>query len=200
MPGDIPYSEKELFARIAAGDELAFRTCFDRWYTTLYGASLSYLKVHEAAEDVVHQVFVRLWEKRAALVEIDKPRDYLFIMCRNECLDNLRKLSTNPGYKALMSEIFDHVAEAAGPEQQLISKQLRELLQQAVNTLPPQQREVWRLVREKGYSYKMTAELTGLTPYTVKAYLARATQKVAAFIRKQHPDLYVLLIASACWS
>ena len=200
LPADLPYNDNELFAGIAAGDEQAFRVCFDRWYPTLYGASLHYLKVHEAAEDVVQQVFTRLWEKRAAVATIEKPLDYLFIMCRNECLDTLRRPAAKPGYQALTSEPFNPAAEGPGPEQQLVAKQIRELLQQAVNTLPPQQREVWTLVREKGYTYKQAADMTGLSPITIKAYLARATQKIAGFVRQHHPDLYSLLVASAFFS
>lgn len=185
----VTYNENELFQGIAAGNEQAFRACFERWYAALYGASLRYLKVHEAAEDVVQQVFTRLWQKRDSLADIENPLNYLFIMCRNECLDALRRLAALNSYKALMSELLDPTADTIEPEQQLISKQIREQLQQAVNTLPPQQREVWALVREQGCSYKKAAELTGLTPFTVKAYLARATKKIASFVREKLPEL-----------
>lgn len=171
------------------GDEKAFRICFECWHNRLYAASLSYLKVHEAAEDVVQQVFIKLWERKLQLPEIEKPLDYLFVICRNECLDILRKLAANNNYVALMSELFEPTI--GGPDQQLITKEIRELFIVAVNELPSQQREVWRLVREEGMSYKQAAELMGLTAFTVKAYLARATKKIASQIRKHHPDLYV---------
>jgi RNA polymerase sigma-70 factor (family 1) len=183
--------EKELFARIANGEEAAFRTCFEQWHNNLYAASLHYLKLHEAAEDVVQQVYIRLWEKRAMLKTIDN-RDYLFIMCRNECLNVLRRLASHPGFTELMGELFEPTA--AGPDGQLITKELREQLEEVIASLPDQQRQVWRLVREEGLSYKAAAAEMDLTPITVKAYLARATKKIASQLKGKHPDLYAFFL------
>lgn len=192
MPIDSLFQEKELFARIAEGEEAAFRTCFEQWHNNLYAASLQYLKLHEAAEDVVQQVYIRLWEKRAMLKTIEKPRDYLFIMCRNECLNVLRRLASHPGYTELMGELFEPLA--SGPDGQLITKELREQLEEVIASLPDQQRKVWRLVREEGLSYKAAAAEMDLTPITVKAYLARATKKIASQLKGKHPDLYAFFL------
>ncbi|HEX7905504.1 MAG TPA: RNA polymerase sigma-70 factor [Chitinophagaceae bacterium] len=187
------HNEKDLLRKIALEDDtVAFQQLFTGYYDQLYSTALMYLKVHELAEDVVQQVFLKIWEKRITLEAIEKLSNYLFIIARNEVMNILRKKSNHPAFRNFASELFSD--EEYTPEDQLILKQKRALVELAIQKLPPQQQQAYRLTKEKGLSYKEAASVMNLSINTVRGYIASAMQTLKEFFRMHKNDLYLLLL------
>jgi RNA polymerase sigma-70 factor (ECF subfamily) len=188
-------NEKDILLRIAKGDTVAFGIVFNHYYDHLYTVALIYTKVHELAEDIVQQVFLRLWEKRASLTGVCDLESYLFISTRNEIVNCMRKQVVRRKYIVRIKEMFEE--ESGTPEQDLIARQRTEAVQKAIQQLPPKQQQVWKLSREKGLSYEDIAAQLGIAIPTVKGHVSSALRSIRQFLTFYRHDLFILLAVAA---
>lgn len=185
------YTEKELLERIAEGDEDAYKLVFDRYWNKIYQVALSFLKVPDQAQDAVQQVFIKLWEKRNKLPEVENLDAWLFIVARNTIINILERIvSSRKG----IQQIKDVVPEDyLTPSSMLEYKQVSEIIQDAVNRLPPQQALVFRLSREQGLTYAEIAERLRIAPATVKSHIIRALNSIREYVYR-HTDRTLMVI------
>ncbi|RIV25396.1 RNA polymerase sigma-70 factor [Fibrisoma montanum] len=167
--------------RIARHDDRrAFRMLFDVFYPQLLRLALYYLNVRETAEEIVQDVFVKIWQIRQTLPTVVNFRAYIFSTTRNHCLNQLQK----KGSPVLMS--FDDVPADGligpdeSPDEAIEFQETQSRVQTAINNLPPQCRLIFQLVKEQGLSYKETAELLQISPRTVETQIGIALKKLAA--------------------
>src|SRR5690348_11128361 len=85
------YNERELFQRIANGDEQAFAQIFFHYTSIIHPFVFNKVKSQAAAEEIVQEVFLKLWTKREALKNIESPASYLMRIATNKTLDHLRR-------------------------------------------------------------------------------------------------------------
>jgi RNA polymerase sigma-70 factor (ECF subfamily) len=195
----LPIQINAIFIKATEGDKDAFEYLFRRYYDVFYSTALTYLKVRERAEDVVQQVFMKLWEKRAGLTGISSPESYLFIMMRNEVLSVLRQESRRSRYRQRIKELFSE--ETGTPEQSLINKQKKDILEQAIGQLPPRQREAWRLSRDKGLSYEEIARAMHLALPTVKGHISAALGFIRGYLSIYRDELLTtIIVITLLWS
>lgn len=190
------YNEKELLLRIADGDEQAFAAVFKRYFHHMYLTILRYTKRHSDAEDIVQQVFVKLWEKRESVAAIEELDKWLFTVALNEFRMRFRRNVLSDQYRQHLAEIFDE--EYASPEEMLISRQKAAIVSKAIGNLSPKQQEAYLLSREEGLTYAQIATKMGLEPTTVKEHISRAVKAIKAFILEHRQEflLVILLILS----
>lgn len=141
---------------------------------------MAYLKDSHKAQDVVQEVFLTIWKNRSSLPDIERPQHYLYTMAKNRILSEFRK--------KLMIPIPDDVeqlqpATDLPADERLATKQLRELVQAAVNQMPPQRRAVFELSRQEGLKYEEIAARLGISRETVKGHMIKALAQVRTFIR-----------------
>lgn len=148
-------------------------------YDHLHQFSFSILKSSEAAEEIVSDVFIKLWQIRARLPEIANLKVYLFTITRNFSINFLHK-----NYKNVPSSIDDMDIQPAvsmgNPEDILISAETIARIQKVIAELPPQCRLIFQLVKEDGMKYKEVAEVLNLSALTVRNQLTIAIRKIAA--------------------
>jgi RNA polymerase sigma-70 factor (family 1) len=159
-----------LFKRIAAGDKQAFNTLFGRYYTRLTAFARQYTQQAEAAEEVVSDVFVKLWLRRASLVAVARPEVYLYVAVKNTALNYLRSRKNQPA----LDDIPDALP-ATAPE----DKELQQVLQSAIRRLPEQRRLIFRLIKEDGLKSGDVATILGLSSRTVENQLYKAVKTLA---------------------
>ena len=160
---------QELFRRIASGDKQAFNTLFRRFYPRLTAFAQQYTQA-EAAEEIVSDVFVKLWLRRASLGTITRPEVYLYVAVKNTALNYLRSRKNQP----ILDEIPDALS-ANAPE----DKELQRVLQSAIRRLPEQRRLIFRLIKEDGLKSADVAVILGLSPRTVESQLYKAVKTLA---------------------
>lgn len=193
MSKELP-NEKELLHLISEGDETAFARLFDRFKDDLYYLTLSLTKSAAAAEDVLQEVFLKIWLNRKALPSIDNFHGYLVVMTRRVILNQLRKLERQKNreltvQQSMPTEITDDAVD------RLQAKQYDSLLQSVLELIPAQQAAVFRLVKLRGLSREETASEMGLSPETVKKHLERAMKSIRAMLLVRMEDALLLMLA-----
>lgn len=158
-------------------------------YEELYGLlaeglqrfCVAFVKSQETAEEIVSDVFIKLWLIRHRLTEIDNLKVYLYTIARNFSYNYLTR-----HYKKVVLSLDDTDPEVLitieDPESLCISADVIAKIRQAIGQLPPQCRMIFQLVREEGMRYKEVAEVLHVSVLTVRNQVAIATRKIAALL------------------
>lgn len=187
--------DQNLLQSIAKGCEESFRKLYDLYAGKIYSMATGYLKSPMAAQDVVQEVFVRIWQKRDSLTTIDNFPAYLHVITRNLLINHLQKKIPLFGLNELTRQAIPEDRHL--PQQQLDYRELTVLISRAVAQLPPRQLEVYRLSREQGLSHQQIARQLNLSYDTVREHMSKALKNIRASLEKQY-GLYGLLLW-LCW-
>jgi RNA polymerase sigma-70 factor (family 1) len=186
---DIPGSAQFLILnKIAGGDQHAFRQVFYCYHKRLVHFASSLVKTREAAEEIVGDVFIKVWKNRAGLGHIQNLKIYLYTATKNTALNYLSK-------KALenITDSFDNLdislqETAISPEQIMITAEMNKKICDAVNSLPPRCKMIFKLVREDGLRYKEVAEILHISVNTIETQMTLAIKRIAEAIRRDFED------------
>lgn len=175
-------NEQALLAAMGASDEHAFETIVRHYFPRLLPFAINLTKNRAVAEDMVQEAFLRLWQHRGRYEKIYHLRPWLFTIVSNLCLTHLKRV-------ALEGKLLQHLRDFSGSslpevEEKMHLRESGSIIAQAVDRLPPQQRQVYRLSRYEGLSIPEIAARLQLSPNTVKNHLVRALQSVRDFVRK----------------
>jgi RNA polymerase sigma-70 factor (ECF subfamily) len=163
------------------GDVKAFEKLYYALFNKLVKFSMFYVNQRETAEEIVSEVFVKIWNNRNELGHVQYPESYLFIAVKNQSLRHCKKFSN-----VYMVDIDEHefrLVDYADPSQKIERKELHHRLDQAIETLPMQARIVFRLIKENGLKYKEVAEILDISPRTVQTQLFRAIAKLRSALK-----------------
>lgn len=175
------HGERELLHDLARGDERAFRAIFTSYADLLGKHILRITRSQELAEEVVQDVFLKIWIKREELAGVRDFRAYLFVLSRNYAINYLKKTAN-----LMLSELdADKVAlEDIDISDHEHDNDYYALIDEAIDLLPPQQQKVYLLSRHERLKYNEIASRLNLSRETVKKYLQIATESVTAYVRK----------------
>jgi RNA polymerase sigma-70 factor (family 1) len=178
------YSETAMLLQVAAGDELAFRQLFDRYRAKLFTYILKITASKEAAEDAVHDVFLKIWQHRAKLHTIDNLNAYIFRMAHNHACNVLKRAAKEVLVMAELEKADPLNHE--NPAQSLARKEIRQFIHEAVNRLTPQQKQVFLLSRENGLKQEEIAAQLNISILTVKKHLTNALSQLRQDIDRSY--------------
>jgi len=172
---------KQLQIRVEQSNQKAFEDLYRLFFPRLYNFAMLYVHKKEAAEEIVNDVMVKIWEKRDTINTIENLETYLFVAIRNHCLNYLQKYS----HYHVTIEPESGLAEVISindPAKDLEWKEINLKLHLAIEQLPDQCRTVFKLIKEEGFKYKQVAEILNLSPRTVETQLFRAIKKLDAVV------------------
>jgi RNA polymerase sigma-70 factor (ECF subfamily) len=172
----------ELFSRIAAGDEEAYRLVFHYYNARLFYSVLKLVKSNTEAEEIIQETFLRLWLRRATLPGIENPPAWLFTVSSNLALDTLRKQAKERQLLKGVGSLQKEVQPDSGFS--LEAKDIQLLLRQAINQLPPSRRMVFEMSRNEGLNRRDIAEKLHISENTVKNQLTSALHFIRDYIEK----------------
>src|SRR5690606_30341242 len=184
-----------LLSQIAEGDQRAFTMLFDFYYQSLGTYIYKVTESREATEEIVQEVFIKIWERRSTLGSINNFKGYLFILSKNKTLDHLRKAAeTRTSHLSLInnstegSYVIDSIPSIE--EYSLI-------IEEVVSKLPAQQQRVYHLSRHEKLKYDEIAFQMGISKETVKKHmqLALSFLKQQVKMQIQHMNLGLLFVA-----
>jgi len=161
----------ELYRKLKAGDEHAFKVLFQKYYSALCHYGFQLLQDSEMAEEIVQELFVRIWEKRESLTIESSVKHYLFISVKNQCLNQLQHQKIRKKYADKMIESPEQQID---PEQYFMEVELIRRIEKCIESLPPKRQEIFRLSREKGLKYKEIAQELNISIKTVEAQMGLA--------------------------
>lgn len=164
-------------------DELAFEEMYRQYFIRLFRFCHAIVHQKGPAEEIVHDVFLKIWKRRDRLSEIDNLGVYLYISAKNHCLNHLRK------DRHLQVIDIDGLCDEAlqfqpDPESLLIRAETMKRVVAAIGQLPPKCKLIFKLVKEDGLKYKDVAQLLDLSVKTVEAQLAIAIRKIGQALRE----------------
>lgn len=169
--------------QLASGDEIAFRQLYDNYWQNIYQVAFMFTKSVDLAEDMVQDVFMKLWIKREELVKVENLRSYLFIIARNHIFNELRKRTTDVSFTNHLHEYFCETKET--PEQKLLQRESEQIMDRIIEHLPQRQRIIYQLSREEGLSRNEIAGRLGIAPNTVRNHLARALEMIRHELQRE---------------
>lgn len=165
--------------RIALYEDMnAYRALYELLYDRLFRFSLSFVKSKEAAEEIVSDVFIKLWQIRNELPEINNLKIYLYTITKNFSLNYITKYYKNPVVS--MDELdIDIIVALPNPEELCISADISDKINEVINQLPSKCRIIFQLVKEDGFRYNEVANILNISVLTVRNQLAIAIKKMA---------------------
>lgn len=172
---------QELQQRIALyDDQPAYKQLFALFYKSLQQFAVSFVRSPEVAEEIVSDVFIKVWKKRAGLPRINNLKLYLFISTKNGALNYLRsqkKVFLQPEqYLVQLQSIYFN------PEKLMLTAEMMNRVQKAINDLPPRCQLIFKLIKEDGLKYREVAELLQLSIKTIENQMAIALRKIGLAI------------------
>lgn len=175
----------ELQRRIALyDDEPAYKEVFFTYYTSLLRFAQTFVDDRQHAEEIVSDVMMKIWEKRKDLPSITNLRVYLYISTKNTSLNFLARQK-----KAEIISIehlnIDFPSNTLNPEQLMISAEMMRRINNAINSLPPRCKLVFKLVKEDGLPYREVADILDISIKTIDNQLAIALRKISEAINLQ---------------
>lgn len=185
------YEESTLLSMLAQDSEYAFQLLFDRYRNNTYKVAQMYVKSPVIAEEIVQDVFLKLWYQRKNLLEIRSLENWLFTLTRNLTFNSLKKIAYE--WKAREKWLDQNVLSENNTDHELLNKEYHQLLQQAIDNLSSQQQQVYKLAKEEGLSYEAISEHLSISALTVKTHMARALASVRLFFQ-QNSELFILFI------
>ncbi|MDY0907673.1 RNA polymerase sigma factor [Pedobacter sp. CFBP9032] len=172
--------EKLILAKIAKGDQQAFGILFNFYRNKVYGYALSILQEDTAAEEIVQDVFIKLWIKRKTLLTIENFGGFLRTTTRNETLNALKKIASEQKNYQIANQNNSDID--SGTENEIQFRETKKLLDSAIEKLPPQQKLVYNLCHIEGLKQKDVAEKLNLSPLTVKTHLRDAVKSIKNYL------------------
>ncbi|HTQ26620.1 MAG TPA: RNA polymerase sigma-70 factor [Puia sp.] len=162
-------------------DQWAYRELFTAYYSSLYYLAFSYVKSKQSAEEIVSDVFIKIWEKRRGLEKIDNFRVYVYVATRNTSLNYLEQQKRTATDSI---EEFGNIVRSLyfDPEQLLITAEMISSIKKAIEGLPPKCRLIFKLVKEDRLPYRDVAEILHVSIKTVENQVAIALRKIGSAI------------------
>lgn len=182
--------EKELLRQISTGDEQAFKQLFLSYAPFLEPTLTKLVKNKTAAEDLLQEVFLRIWLYRDQLISIENPRSWILRIVYNRAFSYLAGENKYRGHL----EALPDTATAPDPEEMLFYNNIRRLVGEAVEQLPAQQKKIYQLSREHGMRAADIAAQLNLSPQTVKNTLGRAVQGIRGYLEAAGYTVPVFLL------
>lgn len=166
---------EDLIARVAMGDRKAFRALYERTSAKLFGVAARVLRDDGLAEEVLQEVFLRIWHRSDSYKSNGySPMTWLITITRNAAIDRLRKLRSE-GKAAEPVEIAERLYDPApGPETQTVMRDEARVLEDCLDELEHERADMVRKAYLQGVTYAELSEATGVKLNTVRTWLRRS--------------------------
>ncbi len=182
------YEESRLISLLKEDSEYAFQLIYDKHRNRIYNTAIRFLKSPIIAQDVVQEVFLKLWFERNNINESKPLEAWLYTVAKNNILNKLRKIASD--WKAIDNLSNSQLQTINNTDFKLIDKDYKRYLDLALSQLSDQQKMVFTLSREEKLTYIQIGQKMGISPLTVKTHLSRALYT----IRKQLASNGILII------
>jgi len=172
--------DNELLRQVVLGDEKAFRIVFNKYHNRLGSHLFRITKSHELAQEVVQDIFLKIWMNRAGLSGVRNFKAYLYVMSKNHALNCLQNNALEKTLTTSLEDNQDFQTDDITEENEKYR-----LIDEAIDRLPPQQKQVYLMSRHERLNYNEIAARLSLSRETVKKYLQIASESITSCIRKK---------------
>ena len=176
------YRDEQLVVLLRNDDDEAFVEIYNRYWDKLLAIGYNHAGSKEAAEEIVQDVFTKLWEGRANLTSVEYPGKYIYTIARNKTLNHLTKLARD---RRLLQQIWVNVSQSDNATEDLLQAQeSQQLINEAVNRLSVQWQTIFQLSREQGLTHEEIAARLGLSKSRVKNILVEILKHIREYLAR----------------
>ncbi|MDR6784625.1 RNA polymerase sigma-70 factor (family 1) [Pedobacter africanus] len=186
-------NETELLVKIAGGDQYAFTILFNHYERFVFTFARSLTHSEQLAIDIVQESFLKVWEKRKKLPEVEQFSAYLNRLVRNHTFNVLRNISRQVKASAQL-DAAEAIEEQSTGNQLDYNETLR-IVNEAVEGLTMQQKQAFRLCHQQGLKYEEAAEQMKVSPQTVNVHMKIALKKVREHLQRHAIVYHVIALA-----
>lgn len=183
--------EEEVLLRMTQGDESAFSSIYRHYHPALYVYLLRFCKVPSLAEDLVHDVFLKIWEIRGRINPQLSFSGYLYRIARNHVFKTITRLATDGQMRA---QLYQQLAgiDPELPDEVVRTREYERLFGEALSRLGTQRLKVFRLCRQEGKSYDEAAAILGISRNAVKKHMVLSMRFIEDYVYR-HGDILMAI-------
>lgn len=185
------YTERILISNLRNGNERAFKKLFDKYRNPIYAYSLSVLKYKPQAEEIVQEVFLKVWLNQDKLDPTLNFKSYVFTIARNLAFNVLAKAANDQKLKERI--FYKSQSKENRTEAKLLEADYARLKDQAIEELTPRCRMVFHMSRNEGKSYEEIAHELGISKNTVKNQMSNSLAIIKEFLRVNGDIVFIFI-------
>jgi len=189
-------NEKDLITRLNESDRDAFAQLYQLYSGRVLGYLIRLVKSDLYAAELLQDAFIKLWNNRENIDPNRSFRSYLFRIAENNVYDFFRKAARDKELQAAIientRELYQHVEES------LFTKENEQILQKAINLLPPKRRQVFQLIKIEERSYDEVSALLNVSVSTINDHIVKATKSIRENLKQYHiaePGILILFLS-----
>ena len=172
---------------VANDDEAAYYKLFNQFYTPLCVYAFRYVRSMQTREDIVQDVFLKLWNDRKSIQITSSIRTYLLVATKNHCLNYLQRKELELSYEQSLLKEF---CETSSEDGLYSLSELQSMIDKAIANLPEKYRKIFEMSRFQNLTYREIAEQEGISVKTVEAYMSKSL----AILRTELKEYFIFLI------
>ena len=195
MSNDNLYDSNLILLKISQGDLVAFNALFEQYRNSLFTYLFKITKSAETSEEIVLDVFLKIWHGKELIPQIENFDAFLFRVAHNKAIDFLRSLKRNPVLQQPVWELMQaHLSDEAA-DKCLMLKNTEMIISAAINHLSPQRQKVFYLRHYDGFTNDEIAKKLQLSRITVRNHLAASVDFIKKFLSNNLGfQLFILLL------
>mgnify|MGYP001070726247 CR=1 FL=1 len=176
--------EKSLVIALGEGSEDAFTKIYHAYFRKIYSRIFFLVKDEEQTDELVQELFLKLWTRRAKLDASKSIQAYLFTVAQNLVYDHFRKIAAN---RRLCHELSLQMSEVYWHTDQLVEeKEQNTVLTRAIESLSPQRKKTFELCKLEGYSYQKASEVLGISHATINTHITHSFKILKNYVLKSY--------------
>lgn len=184
--------EPQLIAALKLGSVKAFDALYDMYYRRIYGYCLNFTKSRKDTEDIVQEVFMKLWSARKEIQVEDSIANYIFSIAKNRLISAFRSNVASPHYE----DYLDYCETLGKEDYSVIEyKEFVAMVEEGISKLPPMQQKIVRLSKFTSMSNKEIASLFEISEQTVKNQLVTGLKKIRIHLNSKELAIMLPLLS-----
>ncbi|TKC58502.1 RNA polymerase sigma-70 factor [Pedobacter hiemivivus] len=184
-------TDKELVDKMSRGDEDAFQMLYKRYSGKVYNIALRYQKSAFLAQDIIQDIFLKIWQNREKLAEVDNFPGWLTTITRNHLFTQLRKQIP----QLSIDEIeMDPTVDVRQDHHDVDVRELELLITEAIAALSPRQKEIYCLSRFENLSHKQIAAQLNISYDVTREHMSKALKSIRSFLIFKYMSPLFLLV------
>ncbi|HWB94396.1 MAG TPA: RNA polymerase sigma-70 factor [Puia sp.] len=174
-------NDNDLLARLAEGDPQAFGIVFHHYRNRIYSYAFHVCGDSAQADELVQETFLKVWLHRDRIPHVLRFDNWLFTIARNQVFDMLKNMARETAFRRQVGELSDTDANLV--EDRVLSRENEIRFQQALDRLPPRQKLIFTLSRNKGMKHQEIADQLQISRHTVKTHLVQALKTLRGILQ-----------------
>lgn len=186
------HSEQFLLQQLIAGKERGFNEIYELHNREIFRFIIKFVNSVPLAEDLTQEVFIKIWENRLRLENVECFRSYLFVTARNHTFNRLKEVFKSD--VALTEVVSGFIQLRNATEDDIIDKEYLQFIKRTLNSLPERTKEIFKQCREHGRTYDEVAADLNISRNAVKNHMVHAMKVFRSSVKNELDILVSLLL------